>query len=700
MPAPAAARLLLVLGSLCAVGGAPSKEVTADVLVYGGSAAGCVAAIAASRSGARSVTVTTPYGHVGGMTTGGIMHADGGNSTVIHGITREYFERVLGHYPRPTPTPTRPGHRGSYSYACRASRCIEQNDVPGNKTAKAKCDSACKPLAENEWLAVTFLSKLSADNRTLTVSLPAGQKTSFIKKSEKLSEQLPKSAVQVIEDGQVLKLARPAVVVDQTYFLIELEAAAVVASPRHSLLPPAPKAGAPGCQDPDHPGCWLYESHLAEQVLEEMLAEANVSIVRNLVGLSGATKAGALLESVIAEDGTTLRAKVWIDGSYEGDLAYAGAADMVWGRESKAQYGEHGAGRRPVSLSYKTVDPYWPDGSVIPHVYTEPSPVTIGQADDRIEVYDFRLCVTNSPGNRVPFTKPASYNASEWEFWRRLVKDKPPSNLREAGLGCLGPIPNNYSDCGTEACVKCDMLGMTHGTDMLNGAWGYPNGTTEQRTAIREAHIHYTLGLLWFWQTDSSTGAALHEEMSALGLCTDEYVGDSGYANDPPHWPYQLYVREARRLVGDYVWTEAVVSDEMQKRSVGLGAYSFDCHWVTLYVEHNVTHGEKPFIAAEGRVNENRQEQDVGGVIQAPYRIPYDALLPKKSQLTNVLVPVAASMSHVRQNAVRMEPTWMVIGHASGVAAAMAAASGAAVQDVNVLQLQQTLLAQKQMIRP
>ena len=128
--------------------------------------------------------------------------------------------------------------------------------------------------------------------------------------------------------------------------------------------------------------------------------------------------------------------------------------------------------------------------------------------------------------------------------------------------------------------------------------------------------------------------------------------------------------------------------------------YVFDCHWVTLYVEHNVTHGAKPYIAAEGRVNQNRQEQDVGGVMQAPYRIPYDALLPKRSQLSNVLVPVASSMSHVRQNAVRMEPTWMIMGHAAGTAAAMALRGKVAVQEVSVLQLQQTLLQQKQMIWP
>eukprot|EP01043_Picozoa_sp_COSAG02_P078686 COSAG02_NODE_17840_length_976_cov_3.265678_1_plen_308_part_00 len=246
------------------------QVVSGDVVVYGATAAGCVAAIAASRSGARSVIVANPYNHVGGMTTGGLMHADGGNSTVIHGITREYFERVMSHYP--APPPPHPAHDSSYSFACRANRCIEQNDVPGNKTT---CDSACAPLAQHEWLAVTFLSKLSDDNRTLTVSLPAGQKTSFIKKSEKLAKDLPKSSVRVIKDGQVLHLARPAVLVDHTYFLIELaEIESTVAnevSVWHSLLPPEPVPGGPGCEDPSHPHCWMYESHVAEQVLEERL---------------------------------------------------------------------------------------------------------------------------------------------------------------------------------------------------------------------------------------------------------------------------------------------------------------------------------------------------------------------------------------------------------------------------------------------
>ena len=201
--------------------------------------------------------------------------------------------------------------------------------------------------------------------------------------------------------------------------------------------------------------------------------------------------------------------------------------------------------------------------------------------------------------------------------------------------------------------------------------------------------------------------------------------------NDPPHWPYQLYVREAKRLVGDWVWTEHVPSEEKQQRSIGLGAYSFDCHWVSLYIEHPLkpeasdyvaaegrvhewsssAASGKPYVAAEGRVNNGHNQQPERGVGQAPFEIPYDAMLPKKAQLRNVLVAVAASMSHIRFNAVRMEPTWMIMGHSAGTAAAMAllaaqkagSAGQANVQTVKVTGvggLQEALSAQQQKLWP
>lgn len=677
-----------------------NNEYTGDVVVYGATAGGCIAAIAASRSGAKNVVLASPYKHVGGMTTGGIMHADVGNYDVIGGITLEYFDRVTKKNPPPSPSPSSPPQ-----YGCISDRCVELA-IDKSGSPDGNCSMQCAPLAATEWLAVKFLSTLTNGNQTLTVSLPSSQNTSYIKKTERLARQAPPGMSREVHNGQVFSLAKPAVSFDDTYYLIQLTEhqqhnGETIDSPSLLKQYPYKVSDAP----PIHPGAppgYLYQSHVAEQVLEDMLAEANVTIVRNLIGLANAFKNGTTLNSVVSETGVQLTGDVWIDGSYEGDLAYIGGADMTWGRESVEQYNESGAGRRPASIIYN-VDPFWPDGSVIPHVSGAPL-VDVGEADKRIEVYDFRLCFTNSPSHRIPFWKPDTYNASEWEFWRRLYKAKgQPKDLAAAGLGCLGPIPNNYTDCGADPCVKCDMLGMAHGTDMLNGAWSYPNGTTQQRNTIREAHIQYTLGLLWFWATDPSVGDAVHEEMATLGHCSDEYDADS----TPPHWPYQLYVREARRLQGDFVWTEHDPPPLIGNHSVGLGAYSFDCHWVSLYVgEDNKT------VEAEGRVNNGHNGEPNHGVGQDPFVIPYEVMLPKSSQLTNVLVPVAASSSHIRFNAIRMEPTWMIMGQSAGTAAAMSLpdmqhtssiftpSSPPNVHNVNITQLQTILVAHKQLIFP
>ena len=199
------------------------------------------------------------------------------------------------------------------------------------------------------------------------------------------------------------------------------------------------------------------------------------------------------------------------------------------------------------------------------------------------------------------------------------------------------------------------------------------------------------MGLLWFWATDPASGPALHSEMAQLGLCEDEYAD-----SDPPYFPYQLYVREARRLVGDFVWTEHKLSPAFQARSVGLGAYSFDCHWVSLFA----VPGNPPFVAGEGRVNNDADGKPSHTVYMTPYRVPYDAFLPRRHELANVLVPVACSASHVRINAVRMEPAWMIQGHAAGSAAALALQGSLAVADVNVTQLQSLLVTQGQKIEP
>jgi hypothetical protein len=424
---------------------------------------------------------------------------------------------------------------------------------------------------------------------------------------------------------------------------------------------------------PGHsPPGWLFESHVAQSVVDTMLQEANVSVVRGAGGVRSILRKGTRLVSMETfGSADELKADIFIDASYEGDLLAAAGTSMTWGRESVSMYNESSAGRRPgKKIGGLTINPYW-DASVaepepLPHVAPE-LPVGIGEADAWIEPYDFRLCFTNSPGNKVPLRRPPAYNSSTWELWRRLYRAKPPSSLAEAGLSCLGPIPNSYGDCGKQRCKKCDMLGMQHGTDLTNGAWGYPNGTRQEREAIRLAHVDFIEGLLWFWLTDTSVPAVVREELAQYGHCADEYSA----ASTPPHWPPQLYVREARRLVGDFVWTEHPPHESKRARSIGLGSYTFDCHTVSRII-HRTGVATNDYVVVEGRVNDGADGRPRSGVVQRPFEIPYDALLPKATEATNLLAACALSTSHLRFNALRMEPTWMVIGQAAGVAAAMA----------------------------
>ena len=195
---------------------------------------------------------------------------------------------------------------------------------------------------------------------------------------------------------------------------------------------------------------------------------------------------------------------------------------------------------------------------------------------------------------------------------------------------------------------------------------------------------------------------SVRDEMAAYGHCTDEYDADS----DPPHWPHQLYVREAKRLLGDWVWSEHRPNASLLDRSVGLGSYAFDSHYVSRVV-HRTGDAAKDYVVKEGRVDLHKEQQPLdgrlgsGGVLMyQPFEMPYDTMLPRRAEVTNVLVPVAVSATHVRYNAVRMEPTWMILGHAAGVAATMAAREHVSVQDVSVPALQATLVAQKQMVYP
>lgn len=457
----------------------------------------------------------------------------------------------------------------------------------------------------------------------------------------------------------------------------------------------------PNLQPDTGPPCWLFEPHVAEQVMWEMLSEANVSVVTGLGGIASAqVNATGYLTRVETLSGAVFDGDVFIDASYEGDLLAAANATLTAGRESAAQYGEAGGGRRPI-MAYDQIpriNPFWPNSTeLLPLIYRG-FPGEPGDADHKLEAFAYRMCMTRSPSHRVAISPPPGYNASNFELFRRVFAAKPPRSLGDAGLVCLGPLPNNYTDCpnaNTGGLCKCDMISAGGlGTDFAQGSWGgdnglgtyWPNASVAARRAVARAHALYTWGVIWFLSTDAAVPPTVRAEMRGYGLCGDEWAD-----TDPPFFPHQLYVREARRLVGDFVLTQNVPPPAMLNRSIGLGSYAYDAHTVQRVVHTDADGGAYA-------VNEGEIMPQPPCYLPRPYRIPYDTLLPQRRQLANVLAAVPVSASHVAFTSLRMEPTWMIMGHAAGTAAALAAHQGCAVHDVDVGRLQSLLIAQGQLI--
>eukprot|EP00045_Choanoeca_perplexa_P006630 m.57173 g.57173 ORF g.57173 m.57173 type:complete len:548 (-) comp13709_c0_seq1:39-1682(-) len=437
-----------------------------------------------------------------------------------------------------------------------------------------------------------------------------------------------------------------------------------------------------------HPTGWLFESHVAERVMHEMLMAEGVRVLTNCQGIASVERAATLdsqrLLSLTTLDNRTLVGDVFIDASYEGDLL--AAANITWtvGRESAAQYNESYGGRRPIINNNQFaghLSPYWPNTTDPLPFVSDAFPGEIGDGDNKVMAYDYRLCMTDSPSNGLRMTSPPQgYNRSQWELFRRVYDQHPPSSLSAAGLCCLGPIPNNYSDCASGTCHKCDMIGCGPvETDFVGMSWNYVNGSQEQRAAIRAQHIQYTQHLLWFLSNDTDVPSRVRAEMQSYGLCTDEYLD-----TEPKHWPHQLYIRAGRRMVGDAVFTQHSPTDVVNT-SIGMGSYVFDCHHVQRVI-HKVNgnrSSSEDYVVNEGEI--------MSGIMQTPYSIPYTALRPKRRDALNLLAAVPVSASHVRFASLRMEPTWMVMGQAAGTAAVLALNNNVSVHDVDVQVLQQVL---------
>jgi len=455
------------------------------------------------------------------------------------------------------------------------------------------------------------------------------------------------------------------------------------------------RSTSPNLQPCSGPPCWLFEAHVAERVMYEMLAEANVTVVIGQEGVQRVAVAGRRIVSFTSIAGQEFVGDVFIDASYEGDLLAAANATTTFGREGSAQYGERGAGVQPL-IAYDQlppgVDPLWPGGGPLPLITTPGPFAPVGSSDAKLEAYTYRLCMTRAPSRRVPWSgPPVGYNSSTYELFRRLIAVRQPTSLGEF-LFCLGPIPTDAPDCPPDAnktgwWCKCDMIsGGALGSDLPGLSWSWPVSTVVERRSIAQAFAAYIAGMLWFLGNDDAVPAVVRSQMLQYGLCADEFTD-----TEPPYFPHQLYVREARRLVGDFVLTQNPPLPYYLNRTIGLGSYVYDAHTVQRGIVVDNSTG-KAEAMNEGEIESSHP------VSQPPYRIPYDTLLPARAELQNVLAAVPVSASHVVFTSLRMEPTWMIMGHAAGVAAAMSAADGGAVQDVDVGALQAALVAAGQLI--
>jgi hypothetical protein len=421
---------------------------------------------------------------------------------------------------------------------------------------------------------------------------------------------------------------------------------------------------------------WIFEPHAAENVFEDLIREHRITVHRNewLDRAKGVTRKGPRITSIRMLSGRTYTARMFIDATYEGDLMAAAGVDYHVGRESQSTYGEKWNGVQTGVLHHRHhfgvlktgISPYVtandPASGVLPRISTAP-PGEFGQADKKIQAYCYRYCVTDYPDNRMPFPRPDGYDPKQYELLLRVYE----AGWRET-FDKFDPVPNRKTDSNNHGPFSTDNIGMNY---------DYPEASYERRREILKEHETYQKGWLYFIANDPRVPRDVQERMRAWGLPKDEFKDNGG-------WPHQIYVREARRLIGEFVMTE----NELLKRrptpaSVGMGSYTIDSHNVQRY------------ITPEGYV---QNEGDIGVPVPGPYEIGYGALVPKRGQAENLLVPVCVSSSHIAFGSIRMEPVFMVLAQSAATAAAMAIDAGIAVQDVPYGALRERLLKDGQVL--
>lgn len=514
---------------------------SADIVVYGGTSGGVVAAVAAARLGKRVVLIE-PTGYLGGMTTGGLGATDIGNKRCIGGISREFYRRVFKHYQSPS-----------------------------------------------EWRYETR----------------------------------------------------------DKYF----------------------KGRTVNSQNED--SMWTFEPHVASLIFDQMIKEIDVQVVFNerLDLRSGVIKNGTAIDSIRMESGKVYQAKIFIDSTYEGDLMAKAGVSYHVGRESNALYGETINGMQIAKTIHhqfvKSVDPYRipgdPSSGLLPNITQIPQGID-GDGDHRIQAYNYRMCTTDIPENRVAWPKPDAYKELDYEL---LLRNFEAGDMRIP----WAPIwmPNRKTDVNNNFAFSTDYIGKNY---------EYPEADYARRDQIVKDHENYQKGLMWTLANHPRVPESIRQVFQSNGLAKDEFV-DNG------NWPRQLYVREARRMVSDYVMTEKNCKRiEVVDDSVGMGAYNMD------------SHNTQRYVTAEGFA---RNEGDVQ-IPTKPYPISRRSICPKASECDNLLVPVCMSASHIAYGSIRMEPVFMVLGQSASELACLAIDNRQSVQSVPYEQLHARLKAAEQVL--
>jgi hypothetical protein len=400
---------------------------------------------------------------------------------------------------------------------------------------------------------------------------------------------------------------------------------------------------------------WTFEPHVAEDIYRAMIREAGVPVLfgDRLVLKTGVRKEGNRIAQIRLESGKTIRGRMFIDASYEGDLMAGAGVSYHVGREANDRYGEtlNGVQVRNLHQFQVPVDPYVvpgdPSSGLLPGI--QPGrPGKTGEGDARVQAYNFRMCMTDLPANRIPWPKPEGYDPLRYELLLRFINAG-----GWKGLGGVLAMPNRKTDTNNSGAVSTDNIGMSD---------AYPDGDYATREAIFREHVTYQQGLMWFLANDPRVPEKVRRDVGRWGLCKDEFAETGG-------WPHQLYIREARRMISDYVMTQ----HNCQRRAVaddpvGLAAYTMD------------SHNCRRFVDDQGQAR-NEGDVQVGGF--PPYPIAYRSIVPKEAECTNLLVPVCLSASHIAYGSIRMEPVFMVLGQSAATAAAQALDGGLAVQRID-----------------